>query len=276
VSIPIGDGEIILMGRHLYLAPAQLTVEQINESLKQGCDPLSLTQGLSKIIRKLKLNYLLIDSHPDLDEETMLMITISDVLLLVVSLENYILQETAVTIDVARSLSTPYIRLLANQVLPSFDLEEVRQKLQETYGEPVLDVVPFVEELMALASREIFCQRFPNHTLTQQFRAIAQELIALSSSTNDVTSPSITNTELRVEAVNRYQQSPMLDLMTCPELYRRIVYYLMAHGASTSAEIAAHLKTDGATIQPILGTLTEQGLVSKEVHQDDIRYQARL
>jgi MinD-like ATPase involved in chromosome partitioning or flagellar assembly len=272
--VQMGNGELTVMGGGLYLAPAQVQVREINTALRQGCDPLRLTQGFSEVIRKLRLDYLLIDSRPELDEEALLMITIADILLLVVSLENYILQGTAVTVDVARSLGIPHICLVANQVLSSFDILEVRQKLEETYGETVLEVLPFAEEMIALSSQDLFCRVYPDHPLTHQFQAIARLLITLGETSAQVTTT--TDATLQVKAMSRCQQFPMLDLMTFPDQHKQLVYWLLSHGASTAREIAAHFHEDEATIGAILGTLTEQGVLQTDKQQSEVRYRVCL
>ncbi len=86
----------------------------------------------------------------------------------------------AVLVDLARRLGVPKIFLVANQVLSDLDLDDVQRQLQGVYGESVVGVLPITDELMALGSSGIFCQLYPDHPLTQDIRAIAQQLIAAS------------------------------------------------------------------------------------------------
>lgn len=55
----------------------------------------------------LKLDYLFIDTHPDLNEETLISIGISNVLLVILRPDSQDFQGTAVTVDVARKLEYP-------------------------------------------------------------------------------------------------------------------------------------------------------------------------
>lgn len=83
-------------------------------------------------------------------------------------------------VDLARRLGVPKIFLVANQVLSDLNLDDVQRQLQGVYGESVVGVLPITDELMTLGSGDIFCQQYPDHPLTQDIRAIAQQLIAAS------------------------------------------------------------------------------------------------
>ena len=63
------------------------------------------------------MDYLFIDTHPGLNEETLLSITISDVLVLILRPDQQDYQGTAVTIDVARKLEVPKLLLVVNKLV---------------------------------------------------------------------------------------------------------------------------------------------------------------
>ena len=67
------------------------------------------------------LDYLLIDTHPGLNEETLLSITLTDVLLVVLRPDSQDDQGTSVTVEVARTLDVPRLLLLINKVLLASD-----------------------------------------------------------------------------------------------------------------------------------------------------------
>jgi MinD-like ATPase involved in chromosome partitioning or flagellar assembly len=55
---------------------------------------------------------LFIDTHPGLNEETLLSITISDVLLLIMRPDRQDYQGTAIAVDIARQLDVPKMMLM--------------------------------------------------------------------------------------------------------------------------------------------------------------------
>jgi MinD-like ATPase involved in chromosome partitioning or flagellar assembly len=171
-------GSVIVMGGGLYLIPSSIKAGEIARILREGYDVGMLNDGFRDLVDRLKLDYLLIDTHPGLNEETLLSIAISDALIIILRPDQQDYQGTAVTVDVARRLEVPKMMLVVNKVLSSFDLEAVRQEVQKTYNTPVAGVLPLTEDLIRLGSREVFCLRFPDHPWTEKIRGIAAQIMA--------------------------------------------------------------------------------------------------
>jgi septum site-determining protein MinD len=72
----------------LFLIPSSLNAGEITRVLKEGYDIRRLNEGFRQLIDELKLDYLIIDTHPGVNEETLLSITISDLLLVVMRPDN--------------------------------------------------------------------------------------------------------------------------------------------------------------------------------------------
>jgi MinD-like ATPase involved in chromosome partitioning or flagellar assembly len=172
----VGKGEVTVMGGGIHLVPSSLKAGQITRVLREGYDVGLLNDGFRELIRRLKLDYLFIDTHPGLNEETLLSIAISDVLLIVLRPDQQDYQGTAVTVDVARKLDIPRMLLVVNKVLTSFDFAEVKRTVEETYGCEVARVLPLSEDVVRLASAGIFCLRYPDHPVTQGLIAIANRI----------------------------------------------------------------------------------------------------
>ncbi len=66
----------------LYLIPSSLNTGEIARFLREGYDVALMNDGIQELIRKLDLDFLFIDTHPGVNEETLLSIAISDVLIL--------------------------------------------------------------------------------------------------------------------------------------------------------------------------------------------------
>jgi MinD-like ATPase involved in chromosome partitioning or flagellar assembly len=161
----------------IYLIPSSLKAGEIARVLREGYDVGLLNDGFQGLIQQLNLDYLFIDTHPGLNEETLLSITISDVLLLILRPDRQDFQGTAVTVDIARRLEVPKMLPLVNKALSSFDFVALKKEVEETYGAPVASVVPLTEEMMQLGSSDIFSLRFPDHPLTQIYNNIAALLL---------------------------------------------------------------------------------------------------
>lgn len=174
VSGVLGPGQ----AGSLYLIPSSIKAGEITRVLRDGYDVGLLNTGFRELVRKLKLDYLLIDTHPGLNEETLLSIAISDALVVILRPDQQDYQGTAVTVEVARKLDVPWLRLVVNKALSEYDFSAIKRQVEEVYGAPVAGVLPESTDMIRLGSSGIFCLRFPDHPLSQSLRDIAQQLLA--------------------------------------------------------------------------------------------------
>ena len=151
------------VGAALYLAPASIRPSDIARILREGYDVDVLGDGLDELVRRLDLDYLFVDTHPGMREETLTCIANSDALLIVLRPDQQDYQGSAVTVDVARKLDVPHMWLVLNKVLPRLDGAALAAEVARTYGTHVLGVLPESDELLALGSAGLFCLRYPDH-----------------------------------------------------------------------------------------------------------------
>jgi MinD-like ATPase involved in chromosome partitioning or flagellar assembly len=158
----------------LFLIPASLKPGEIAKVLRDGYDLCLLNDGIQALIDTLKLDYLLIDTHPGVNEETLFSIGLSDLMLLLLRPDNQDYQGTAVTVELARRLAVRDMQLVINKVPPGMDSAALRQQAESAYRTPVLAPLPLNFEIVHLASGGIFCLHFPDHPLTHGLGAIAR------------------------------------------------------------------------------------------------------
>jgi MinD-like ATPase involved in chromosome partitioning or flagellar assembly len=163
-------------GAAVFLIPSSLRTGEIARVLREGYDVGRLNDGFRDLQQTLRLDYLFIDTHPGVNEETLLSIAISDTLVIVLRPDHQDYQGTAVTVDLARRLETPRILLLINKVLPPFDAAAVGAQIGSTYGEPVAGVLPLSEDMVRLASNGVFALAHPTHAVTEVLRAVAVQI----------------------------------------------------------------------------------------------------
>jgi MinD-like ATPase involved in chromosome partitioning or flagellar assembly len=70
-----------LEGTSLWLFPSSMRGHEISQILRDGFDINLLNEGLQALLDEFDLDCLLIDTHPGLNEETLLSIAISDLLI---------------------------------------------------------------------------------------------------------------------------------------------------------------------------------------------------
>lgn len=163
-------------GGVLYLVPSSMKARDIARVLREGYDVGTLNDGFRDLARGLQLDYLFIDTHPGLNEETMLSITISDVLLLILRPDKQDFQGTAVTVDIARRLEVPLLLLLLNKVPHSIDTDDLRQQMSAAYGADTAAVLPLSEQVVQNASGTLFCLTHPDHDWSREIHELADRL----------------------------------------------------------------------------------------------------
>lgn len=160
----------------IFLIPSSIKPGEIARILREGYDVGLLNDGFRDVVEKLKLDYLLIDTHPGLNEETLLSIAISNALVIILRPDSQDYQGTAVTVDVAKKLDVPKMLMLVNKTPDAFDFDDVRTRVEQTYGTTVGAVLPHSDEMMTLASSGIFAVRFPDHIITKGLRELVDQL----------------------------------------------------------------------------------------------------
>jgi len=169
-SIDVADGGA------LFLVPSSMKAGDIARVLREGYDVGTLNDGFRDLAKALQLDFLLIDTHPGLNEETLLSITISDVLLLILRPDRQDFQGTAVTVDVARKLEVPALYLMVNKVPRGIDTDDLRDQMSAAYGAETAAILPLAEEVVQNASGGLFSLTNPDHPWSQQIRGVAERL----------------------------------------------------------------------------------------------------
>lgn len=162
----------------VYLIPSSMKAGEIARFLKEGYDVGLLNDGFQGLIDVLDLDVLLIDTHPGLNEETLLSIAISDALAIIMRPDNQDYQGTSVTVEVARKLDVPLMVLVVNKTPQSFNQAEVKARVEHAYNCDVAAVIPHSDEMMVLASGGIFSIQYPNHPITEYLKTVAARLMA--------------------------------------------------------------------------------------------------
>ena len=162
----------------VWLVPASMRPHDIARVMHDGVDVGLLSAGFRTLMAELSLDALILDTHPGLNEETLLSIAMSNALAVVMRPDAQDYEGTHVTVTVARKLKVPRMVLVVNKTPPRLDLDEVRVRVQQIYECPVAAVLPHSDELMELSSSGVFAGRCPTHPVTAAYGDVARELMA--------------------------------------------------------------------------------------------------
>lgn len=162
----------------VFLVPSSIKPTDIARVMHDGYDVGLLNEGFRDLIEDLELDALLLDTHPGLNEETLLSLAMSNALAIIMRPDQQDYEGTSVTVSVARKLGVPRMVLVVNKTPPIFDFGEVEERVKTTYDCEVAAVLPHSDELMVLSSAGIFSVRYPDHEVTGLYRKVAARLMS--------------------------------------------------------------------------------------------------
>lgn len=158
------------LGSHFALDSGHVLALQQRYSVEK---PYEVLQRLSD---ELALDFWLIDNQPDMTDDNLMGLSLADMAIVLMQLDPYDLQRTAVLLEVIEQLEVTKTLLVPSLVLPTIETTVVQHMLENTYQYPVAGILYLSEDMMGLASQGIFCLHHPNHGLTQTMIAIAQQI----------------------------------------------------------------------------------------------------
>lgn len=160
----------------VFMIPSSLKPGEIAKILREGYDVGLLDAGFQDLISELDLDFLVIDTHPGLNEETLLSIAISDKVILILRPDTQDYMGTSVTVEVARKLDVNELLMVINKVPDLFDNDDVIKQVTDTYKAEVAALLPHSDELMMLGSAGVFVFQYPDNPVTEGLEALVERI----------------------------------------------------------------------------------------------------
>jgi MinD-like ATPase involved in chromosome partitioning or flagellar assembly len=177
----VTPAQVKLAKGRIWLVPASLESDRIARLLREGYQVERLNDAFFALSDQLNLDVVLVDTHPGINEETLLSTAISDCLVMVMRPDSQDYLGTAVAVEVAERLEVPAIRMVINKLPPSFDPLLVRQRVSSSYQVPIGALLPLSDNLLTLASGGIALLDSPAHDWCMGVRDLADELLRLNT-----------------------------------------------------------------------------------------------
>jgi septum site-determining protein MinD len=173
VAMDVTDRQSGSLPGRIFLIPSSMKPGEITRVLREGYDAHQLIEGIRELVEALSLDVLILDTHPGLNEETLLSLVISDALLIIMRPDRQDYEGTGITARVAKELQVPRIQIVVNKAPLSLDHAALARQVEAAYDCPVAAVLPHSDELMLLASEGLFVLRQPDHPLSDLYRLVA-------------------------------------------------------------------------------------------------------
>ncbi len=167
-----------LKNGELYFTPASTNVSAMLRTLRTGFEIVSFMKALKNLQDLLELDYLFIDTHPGIENDTLLATGACDHLLIVSRIDQQDIFGTNVMVELARSLDKP-AHLVFNQIprgVRDQEASKFAEKLGASLGVDVLGIIPFSDDVQGALSKSVFVLSHPNHVMSMRFRQLAESI----------------------------------------------------------------------------------------------------
>ncbi len=156
----------------LYLVPSSMNAADITRILREGYEVSDLRNGFNDVIREKQLDYLIIDTHPGLDRETLLSMATADFLFVVARVDEQDLLGTAATLSVARKLQVPEIKIVINKKPRIYEDADIVRQVEGKFKAKVATIIPLLPLLIEAGSRYVVVLRHPDSEFTAKMEEL--------------------------------------------------------------------------------------------------------
>ncbi len=183
--IPVSNAVLDLSSRLgvgpgcLLFCPAGHTLEEIVRMVETGFNLNRFKAVLSTLAVDYRLDYLLIDSHPGIEKDTILSMAVCDVVVLLSRVDHQDMFGSGVMNEVASQLRKPVVLIL--NMIPSSvgekESKKIGDKIASLFNLQVLTALPFNSDVFENLSRGVFVLDHQKDPLTKRFTELAQNMI---------------------------------------------------------------------------------------------------
>jgi MinD-like ATPase involved in chromosome partitioning or flagellar assembly len=159
----------------VWLIPASTQPGQIAQLISRGYDADQLQEIFSRLTAELRLDKLIIDTHPGINEEALLAINNAHHLLIVLRPDTLDYEGTGLLVQVARKLNSSNAMLVANQAPPE-GMDALKKQLEGTFETPVAAIIPYDGQVAAYDGVGAFVLEQPEHAVTRAITGILKPL----------------------------------------------------------------------------------------------------
>jgi MinD-like ATPase involved in chromosome partitioning or flagellar assembly len=159
----------------LFFVPASFDVDDIVKMIEDGYEASLLGKCVRGIANEFGLDYVLLDTHSGMDEDVILSMAISDIIIEVVRIDEQSLTGALASLEVIRKIGKK-THLLANMV-PKDAVDTGERILEERLKANVLGTIPFFDDIWAAKDEGIFVVDRPSHRFSIIMKELAEKLL---------------------------------------------------------------------------------------------------
>jgi len=160
----------------LLLVPSSIASSEIVTLIQQTGNSAKIEKGLNKLDKKFNPDYVLVDTHPGLNDPFLVATSFSDIILNIVRPDNQDYQGAQVSAEISKKMNIK-MYLVLNKVLKG--KKGLVNDVQNAFGLPVAGALPFSEDILSSESQFIFLERYPSHAFSNEIRSISSRVFGV-------------------------------------------------------------------------------------------------
>jgi len=173
-------GHLKLPRGALYFLGSSMKPEEIVKVIREGYSEKFFRHVAETLYRDYNVDYVIFDTHPGLNEDTLLAIMSSDVSLLMMRMDKQDLTGTYITSQILKKFGRLSYVIL-NMVPPNLaEAPDLPSEVSKIIDSSVIGVLPFYNEILSHRSRGVFCLFHPQHPYSSQLLKIAKRILELT------------------------------------------------------------------------------------------------
>ncbi|MEJ5292625.1 MAG: MinD/ParA family protein [Candidatus Methanosuratincola sp.] len=165
----------------VYFLGSSMKPEEIVKVIREGYNEKFFRHVAEKLYQQHNVDYVIFDTHPGLNEDTLLAIMSSDISLLLMRMDKQDVTGTYITSQILKKFGRiSYV--IMNMIPPNLaDSPDLTSEVSKIIEASVIGVLPFYEEVLSHRSRGVFCLHHPQHPYSSQLLKISRRLLELTA-----------------------------------------------------------------------------------------------
>lgn len=169
---------LALPDESLFLVPANMAQSDIANFLHTGGRSNKFHKVIDELREEYEPDYILIDTHPGVNEELLNAAPASDVLFNVIRPDNQDYQGLGVSGNMAKELGLD-VYVVLNKVHPKMDSNQIGKDLFNKYKIPVAGALPLSDDILLSQSQYVFTDMHPDHPYSKEINGILNKVFGI-------------------------------------------------------------------------------------------------
>lgn len=160
----------------LFFVPSSIAFGDIATLLTTKKAIRKIERAIKELIEWYDLDYVVVDTHPGINEEALVASELSNISFVIVRPDNQDYQGLKVMLDVGSKIDEN-IHIVLNKISPKQEPKKVAAKITKLFKVPVAAALPFSQDILFSESRHVFYRTKPHHAFSKEINKLRKTVL---------------------------------------------------------------------------------------------------